>query len=531
MNKKIFLGLIFFSNIFGVFNIGVSNSMGTNSSLDNGIGDTVHPLNANELAEKVFAQHHIETKDPILQAEAWSDLELDLFIQRNNRCITAFGKSGLATLLQPTRRLEVVQARQKLIKKLVETPDAYTDMQRCLRSLALSQQSLLDYWQGDILPLDQRVQQHYFKFGPLKRFNSSQRALFCASMLSLLGGAASVGSLLLGEGWDKYAAELATPGGHKNPLRVLQYGAHKIVLSHSFRNGPLINFNQAWEDAGKDLDPTAPAFRLQQAIKLYANSTNRSLLEFSKDWAANLFNWREEQGLINWRIIATLAPQLFLTIGGDIARIQVVHDTYKDAVTRINDIKLLQGRLFDISRLISTSRKLALNLQAQGYCGKALEPLRLIEYFLLQLESDTDLNELAMLLRDDLFTKKCATTLCLAPGKVLRANALISSTKHHFIQLMHAIGQLDGLFSMASLILQHEQKQARFSFVDFDFSDSPKVKATSAWAPLLPADQAVVNDIELGNAVPTTMMLTGPNGSGKSTIMKTIAYQLSNQKE
>src|SRR5207244_12397580 len=89
------------------------------------------------------------------------------------------------------------------------------------------------------------------------------------------------------------------------------------------------------------------------------------------------------------------------------------------------------------------------------------------------------------------------------------------------IPLLHSITLLDAYCSIAQLYKESQNQPVVFSFPEFVESPMPFLNYHDAWLPLLSSDEAITNDLILGNDQPGKIIITGPNGGGKSTILKT----------
>lgn len=109
-------------------------------------------------------------------------------------------------------------------------------------------------------------------------------------------------------------------------------------------------------------------------------------------------------------------------------------------------------------------------------------------------------------------------------GRVRAAYALMRETQQEFGDMLRFVGMCDAYQALAQLYLKHKDSSAPYSFVTFVGQETPYIKATGFWNPMLDPEKAIANNLELGIS-PTSSarvaVVTGSNSGGKSTIMVT----------
>jgi DNA mismatch repair ATPase MutS len=84
-------------------------------------------------------------------------------------------------------------------------------------------------------------------------------------------------------------------------------------------------------------------------------------------------------------------------------------------------------------------------------------------------------------------------------------------------QWLSAVGEIEALISLAGYTYEHSADV----FPEFVESGSALLEAEGLAHPLLPAQQAVSNDLRLGSEL-RLMIVSGPNMSGKSTLIRAV---------
>jgi len=108
-------------------------------------------------------------------------------------------------------------------------------------------------------------------------------------------------------------------------------------------------------------------------------------------------------------------------------------------------------------------------------------------------------------------------------GPLLAAVPQFLTIKDRLCNALHALGELDALLSIATLIKEHEPIINRYCYAEYvAHSPAPLLEIDQFWHPNLPAASAVPNDIKLGGDEPRNMIITGSNAGGKSTNTKAM---------
>lgn len=132
------------------------------------------------------------------------------------------------------------------------------------------------------------------------------------------------------------------------------------------------------------------------------------------------------------------------------------------------------------------------------------------------------LNRLFRLVSADIFDKKVGF-FTLGVGKILASYKLLQETKNEFKTLFRGIGELDLIVSLASLYQEHRSAPVEYSFAHYVSTQPAYLKLVDIWNPFINPQEAVPNNVTIGDpGAYTHMLLTGSNTGGKSTLLRAI---------
>lgn len=472
-------------------------------------------LTTDQLAAGVFALHHVPTTNALLDEQAHKDLQLDLFIERNNRALTTFGPLGLQELLQPSTDMALIAERQNAIKTIAQNNLLRGQLAQELAHVERGAKSLLEYWQPQIATLHAAVQHYYFDMNVTKWMNKSPNTLELSNILELFNASRTIMYSLVADGAWRWALNACT-GGPRNPLNILKYGWENIQAQHT------------WSTKVSPADIMEPVISLansgvprDEMYKRFLGMTMPQMLELhSRQSLRDTYS--------NWSKAGVPRPLAFTyAFGGlvlsDYHRIISMRDAVRYFYAHLQNTKALQHSMTEVAQLFNAAHKIMMLLNKQ--VTTLTEPQRVLKKFFAAAAQDTELKELLALFKTSTLAAK-TQGVNYRRGVVLRAHMLVQKNKNKLIPVLQAIAQIDGLYSLSVLMNEHATSVAPLSYVEFSQREKPVLQLQKLWVPLLPATQAVTNDVQLGEDSPTAMILTGPNGAGKSTIMKAIAYAI-----
>jgi DNA mismatch repair ATPase MutS len=108
-------------------------------------------------------------------------------------------------------------------------------------------------------------------------------------------------------------------------------------------------------------------------------------------------------------------------------------------------------------------------------------------------------------------------------GPLLSAVPQFLSIKDRLCPSLHALGELDSLLSIATLVKEHENFTNHYCYAEYITSETtPLIEIDQFWHPNLPAQNAIPNSIQLGGKNRRNAIITGSNAGGKSTNIKAL---------
>lgn len=112
-------------------------------------------------------------------------------------------------------------------------------------------------------------------------------------------------------------------------------------------------------------------------------------------------------------------------------------------------------------------------------------------------------------------------------GYIKTSYKILTEHKNDLLPSLEALGEIDALFSIAKLIIEHKNLKQKYCFVNFlNDKESPIIDFIDGWNPIVKSINTQTESIKFGknNNYINNMLLTGPNGSGKSSFMRELAY-------
>lgn len=108
-------------------------------------------------------------------------------------------------------------------------------------------------------------------------------------------------------------------------------------------------------------------------------------------------------------------------------------------------------------------------------------------------------------------------------GAILAASNMIKEIQTELILSIKAIGELDAFASIAKLYKETQTTNQKYSFASYINSPTPIVDAKEFWNPMLSISNVNPEQFDLGIENPAHIIITGLNAAGKSTRLRSIA--------
>jgi DNA mismatch repair protein MutS len=187
--------------------------------------------------------------------------------------------------------------------------------------------------------------------------------------------------------------------------------------------------------------------------------------------------------------------------------------------------EMLHLKLAYIATAIKTLRTIAQTIPADSPLLTLLPELKSIQQlFLTTKEENEPLHEFINLIQDETFNEENINHFSIDRGKVIVTYRAIHKIRDSLLPALQAFSLLDGYCGIATLM---KEQDGRYSFAQLEQADTPHLLLEDFINPLIPADKAIQNSIELGNnAASRNCIITGPNAGGKSTLIKAVGINV-----
>lgn len=455
-------------------------------------------------AESSYYQDQYQQAGKLLNPYAWNDLRLFCgttttptyhVLSRINKTITVLGEGALASLIAaPIADIEVLTKRQRCIDFLLQNKQLYNDLQSELQRYKSSEKGMLSLWtKTDSLYADK-----YDKYLHRLFYTNSPALNKSADTLQIK-------KIWLRDIWNIYS----------------NYIWYPLVIGLPFT--ALINVGATTLSAQECYKYIYPLY-----IPLY-NFTHIS----------KIINWMVTSNSKNADLLFTgvevgtatsglRIPYYLLTASITLHSLWQYYSGYRNYKEYSGALKNLALRMADVQTFLTTAKKInALveqNNDLEALYGLQLQPIREL---LACRNKSSEVGNLLRYLEE--LPLRSWSYLWDNAGKLLASYKLFVEYKAVFHDAMYALGALDALLSIATLMKETAAVGGPHAYTFTKFLSpkeytKPRLALVEMWNPMLTPTTAVGNDVVMDSATKTqNIILTGPNAGGKSTFLTGVA--------
>ena len=493
---------------------------------------------------------------PFLDETGWDELDIPIVHNQIDYAQTSFGRWQLKQFLHPTTNIETVRHRQDVIKKLLNDPQFFESSQKALMRVARSEGALIAYW-NEQDHLSARAQDLYFTFPWVSRLNKhlneSKAALDVNMVLKSIRRCDSLFIELCKVSVAKELLKLSVGLSTNISIEgVLLNNVKSLFRSHipwyvkynsATYSGDLREYSDLLEN-GSMADRWAAYLRgatfEQGEVTLLEGD---GYLKKGWDntvgiaWGATFgklfpnfsigYQWSDEK--VQNISDHSLGKKGLVALGAlgytaclDYALYTGSRDSFRAIQSLFSLMNRLRARLVDVALAVKAVR--ALERHVSQYPTICEYPFAQKMKQVRAARVSPKLKLLLEMLHEKTFEGEDAWAY--SRGRVLLAHKLLLEIKQELVPVLEAVAEFDAYVSLATLIKEHENQDAHFSFVEFIDSQEPVIRLNGCWELLIASHRAVKNDIAFGNGQPNKLVITGPNGGGKSTFLKAAGHAM-----
>lgn len=436
---------------------------------------------------KIFAKSsYYQQMDNVLNRYAWHDLNLFCgtttapgyhLLSRLNKTVTVLGEVALALFISaPTASLSTLKWRQACIRFLHQNNQIYKDLKNALQNYQPSEKRMLSLWAAT----DPLYTKEYEKYLRKLFYTNAPDRNKSANILQTK-------KVLLRDVCNIYGNYLWYP-----LILPLVISEINFWISNNCQR------SQAYKAIYPGFVPVYNVLRLNN-LSQKPNQKSEGFASYLLPISSTIhFFIQCYTGYANYKEYAGVLENLALRM----ADLQTFWITIKkvNALVEANpDLELLYGQKMEPIRTL---------LAASG--AKSSQVGTLLSY----------LEKLPL---------RTWSYLWHNAGKLLASYQLFLEHKAIFHDAMYALGALDGLVGMVTLIQDTADMDGNhgYTFTKFLSANShtkPRLALTEMWNSMLSPITAVGNDLTMDGATKTqNIILTGPNAGGKSTFLTGVA--------
>ena len=395
--------------------------------------------------------------------------ENDTVYKQINHTKTKLGDHYYRELLSnPTKNIEILSNRQKLVRNLLENPEKHQKIIKLLNQLNQCQTDGLWMWKDQTQEFDQILQMLYFKNHYLQVFNTSEWFLKIY-----------------------------------NYFQILFIPIYGLIAPILFFIVPYIIVRVF--------------FGFKIPLKFYFNIIKHTF--FGNSMTANLFG---NSKLVSLMQLIYQGISLFLYGYG-------IYNSFKMAMTLNKIINMIHEKVNNLAKFIKTAYELY--QEAKGILDLEPLTVSYLELWDNLFEKSPHLlSDKGKILRTFFLLingKDKLIPLLQMTGFIDTINSIsylytINNTQK---QTQNTVEQFDVVVGLDGKETKENKKEILKSYCFPEYlvgSDEPRLVCDNIWNPFLNSLKAVKNDFELGKENPNNILITGPNASGKSTFIKSV---------
>ncbi len=410
--------------------------------------------------------HPLKTAD-VLDYTSWQDLNLlcgpksnnDIYLaQKIDRTSTELGKISLfRMIIDPLTTVETLRERQAIIRELLHNKELFEKLDHAFQNLKKSENLLYSFWQEDTFQhaVQRKTITLPWKFDVIDELNKNSHVVEARERLDQAGQLMLLATEVAGIVVLPSAAVLFLANYIPQAKRLRDFAQNRLYVS------PVVGFFSIMGVASFLLNQMVPN-RLTNAASNAAVGINYGTqIYYSFDFFKS-----------NILVLTYLQEKL----------IAVAHFT---------------NALMEFEKLINES----------GVLRNYLTAAQSINHVITDLpEQSQDFKKLLELLSSDTF--KGEASFFSRAGRILATYKLMSEQKHHLIEALIALGEIDAYMSIARLYKEGQDRANTWSFATYTDSKlgecansecavkqthEPSVLIENFWNPFIDSVNAVAN--------------------------------------
>lgn len=428
-------------------------------------------------------------------------------------CRTVFGQAYLAyALAHPTTRIEDLQARQALIKELIENEKLAEEIDALLKTVKNAESGFFSFYREDDPVSKELYKQLYFNKPGFKNLNNNKYALEalvrlynagtvfkCTSDIMIFVGSLYVAGKAAAVGLERMG--MVDPATQKVP----SFGI-KDALVGSYKMGKSFVDPREYIAQFKEVENQMELISAAQVAQGLP-ALSELQMSIAKKTALGMFGLKA--GLAGF----------YLVFKG--MALKTVYDQAKQTNDSLN---YMQTRLIDSAAIILACESLYNLANLNPVMSKGLQDMHTV-CPLFEENLQTNFAILVDQLRTNTF-KGSASFFSLS-GKVLSSFKLMNEERNHFAPVVTVLGEIDACLAIAKLYKKMRGERVGYCFVNFVETPKPYLNLIDFWNPFISKDIVVTNSLEMGSGTDVAkIILTGSNTGGKSTILKGMMISL-----